>query len=93
MQLYDEGANFFGRSPVSSRLQMVRSDVGPICPRGYHLHIQFSFQVSTSDNGVTSSPLPDAGAMAFLDFSTQVTLDMVPVMNSLFHVTHEARDP
>lgn len=88
------------KAPISSEGCLCHQDCrwwevmwAPVCPRGYLLHVQLFFQMSPSDNGGTSSPLPDAGAMAFLDFSTQVTLDMVPVMNFLFHATYEARDP
>ena len=94
------GCNSMMKVPISSEGPLCHQDCrwwevmwAPVCPPGYLLHIQFFFQMSPSDNGVTSSPLPDAGAMAFLDFSTQDTLDIILVMNSLFHVTHEARDP
>ena len=93
------GCNSMMKVPISSEGPLCHQDCrwwevmwAPVCPRGYLLHIQFFFQMSPSDNRVTSSPLPDAGAMAFLDFSTQDTLDIILVMNSLFHVTHEARD-
>lgn len=67
----------------------------PACPRGFFLHVQLFFQMAPSVNRVPLSPPPDAGAMASLDFSTSshITLDLVPLMYPLFHVTHEARDP